>query len=101
MSRRSLRTLCADQTRRALRCALSTARAACASFRPLPLGPPAPGPSRFSLRLEQTRMGLFHSVRDDASIDRVFVGPGDSFLLVTSTDPQTGVYSSPDSGRAW
>jgi hypothetical protein len=79
----------------------SCALAACASVHALPAPPAPPGASPLPLKLESTRLGIFSSVQDQVAIERVFVNPVDSrVLLVTATDPH-GVFATSDGGLTW
>ncbi|HZR08158.1 MAG TPA: hypothetical protein VFA79_06220 [Myxococcales bacterium] len=74
------------------------ALSACASYRALPLEPPAPGQSPLALRYERTRFHLFTST-GDAEVEKVFASG--TTIVATVSQPGAGVFVSTDSGTAW
>jgi hypothetical protein len=74
----------------------------CASYRVLPAPPPATGPSPAPVRYEETRLGLFHSVKEDGTFERVFVDPGNpEHFVATLVRPEATVVMSSDGGASW
>jgi len=80
----------------------AAAIAGCASVHALPAPPAGPGASPLPLKLEYARLGIFTSVHEDVEIERVFVSPVDSrVMLVTATGPRGGVFATTDGGLTW
>jgi len=74
----------------------------CASYRVLPSPAPATGLSPLPIRYQATRLWVFHSVREDGSVERVFVDPHDSMrVVVTLLRPEAAAYASSDGGASW
>lgn len=74
------------------------ALSACASYRALPLDPPASGGSPLALRYERTRFHLFAST-EEARIDGIFAS-GTTIVAIVS-QPGPGLFVSDDTGVGW
>jgi len=82
--------------------ALAIALCSCASYRVLPSPAAATGLSPLPVRYEETRLGLFRSVKDDGAFERVFVDPRSAaHLVATLVRPEAAAYASSDGGASW
>jgi len=85
-----------------LRASLAIALCGCASYRVLPSAAPATGLSPLPVRYEETRLGLFRSVKDDGAFERVFVDPRNpAHLVATLVRPEAAAVVSSDGGASW